>query len=231
MTASLLSVNIGRAHTQPGARGKPETTGIGKQPQTGPVRVRPPGPRRGGLGSGLEGDFIGDSQHHGGDDQAVYAVGREDLDRWVQRFERYLEPGTFGENLTTVGIDVNEALVGERWRVGDTVELVVTGPRIPCQTFQRWMDVPGWVKTYTADARPGAYLRVAVAGEIRAGDPITVLHRPTHEVTVSLAFRAMTTQRDLVETVATAGDDLSAELRDLVDRAREVADRRGSAVR
>ena len=220
VTARLLSVNIGRAHTQRGVRGKPETTGIGKLPQTGPVRVRPPGPRQGGLGSGLEGDFIGDGKHHGGDDQAVYAVGREDLDRWVERLERHVDPGTFGENLTTVGIDVNEARVGERWRVGDTVELVVTGPRIPCQTFQTWMDVPGWVKTYTADARPGAYLRVAVAGEIRAGDPITVLHRPAHEVTVSLAFRAMTTQRDLVATVATAGADLSDELRELVSRAR-----------
>lgn len=219
MTASILSVNVGRARPLDTGRNKPETTGIGKEPQDGPVEVRPPGPRSGGLGSGLVGDFIGDSRHHGGDEQAVYAVSREDLDHWSQHLDRTLEPGTFGENLTTVGVDVNEAVLGERWRIGDSVELVVTGPRIPCQTFQAWLGVRGWVKTFTLAARPGVYFRVAAAGQIRAGDPITVLRRPGHGVTVATAFRAMTTARELVPDLAAAGADLSSELRSLVDKA------------
>ena len=36
-----------------------------------------------------------------------------------------------GENLTTAGIDPNEALIGERWSVGSTV-LEVSEPRSPC---------------------------------------------------------------------------------------------------
>jgi MOSC domain-containing protein YiiM len=40
----------------------------------------------------------------------------------------------FGENLTTSGIAVDTAEVGERWRVGATL-LEVCGPRIPCATF------------------------------------------------------------------------------------------------
>lgn len=219
VTASIVSVNIGRSRPLDVGRNYPDTSGIGKEPQAGAVGIRPPGPRRGGLGSGLVGDFIGDSRHHGGDEQAVYAVGQEDLDHWSRHLDRELTPGMFGENLTTAGIDVNEALLGERWRVGDGAELVVTGPRIPCRTFQVWLGVRGWVKTYTAAGRPGAYLRVAAAGQVRAGDAITVLRRPDHDVTVAMAFRAMTTERELIPHLATAEPHLSDELRTVLAKA------------
>jgi MOSC domain-containing protein YiiM len=117
--AVLESVNLGRPRPNPY---KPvEATGIGKEPVAGPVEVRDPGPKQGGLGSGLVGDFIGDRLHHGGDEQAVYVFQREDLDRWQVRLGRPLPSGFFGENLTASGIDVAEARVGERWRVGAEV--------------------------------------------------------------------------------------------------------------
>ena len=122
--AVLESVNLGRPRPNPFK--KTESTGIGKEPAAGPVEVRDPGPKRSGLGSGLVGDFIGDGKHHGGHDQAVYAFQREDLDRWEERLGRDLPNGFFGENLTTSGLEVNEARVGERWRIGAEVELVVT---------------------------------------------------------------------------------------------------------
>lgn len=139
--AILDSVNLGRPRPNP--HKSAESTGIGKLPVAGPVEVRDPGPKRGGLGSGLVGDFIGDRQHHGGNEQAVYAFQREDLDRWKERLGRELPNGFFGENLTTSGIDVNEARVGERWRVGAEVELAVTAPRIPCSTFRGWVGEKG----------------------------------------------------------------------------------------
>ena len=127
--ARLESVNIGRPRPNP----HKETgwTGIGKQPTSAPVDVRAPGPKTTGLGSGLVGDFIGDGKHHGGDDQAVYAFQREDLDEWERRLGRELPNGFFGENLTTVGLDITEARIGERWQVGPEVVLQVTAPRIP----------------------------------------------------------------------------------------------------
>ncbi len=214
--AVVLSVNLGRPRPNPYKT--VQSTGIGKEPVTGPVEVRDPGPKHGGLGSGLVGDFIGDRKHHGGDEQAVYAYQREDLDRWEQRLGRPLPNGFFGENLTTSGIDVNQARVGERWRVGAEVELAVTAPRIPCSTFRGWVGEKGWAKLFAADARPGTYLRVVRPGTIQAGDPITVLHRPDHDVTVSLYFRSQLTERDLLPQLLTAGEDLPAETRADVKR-------------
>jgi len=202
MPAKLLSVNL--AVPRPIASKGIGVTGIDKRPATGPVQLRAPGPKRTGLGSGLVGDQLFDVQHHGGDDQAVYAYAREDLDWWQAELGGLALPGgCFGENLTTLDLDVNGALVGERWQVGDTVVLQVTDPRIPCRTFADWMReqaaVPGrWIKTFTQAARPGAYLRIVTPGRIRAGDPVTVVHRPDHDVTIEVLFRALTLEPDLL---------------------------------
>ncbi|WP_395311597.1 MOSC domain-containing protein [Mycobacterium sp. AMU20-3851] len=190
---SVLTVNLAHPFTNPDTLKKP--TGIDKRPTDGPVEVRPPGPMRGGLGSGLVGDLVSEQKYHGGDDQAVYAYGREDLDFWEGELGRPIGNGVFGENLTTAGIDVTGARIGERWRIGaDGLELEVTRPRTPCRTFAAWLEINGWIKTFTAQAIPGAYFRIISPGTVRAGDTIEIVQRPDHEVTIGLVFRAMTTQ-------------------------------------
>ncbi|SDT27752.1 MOSC domain-containing protein YiiM [Friedmanniella luteola] len=206
----ILSVNVGRAEPNPYKSAR--STGIGKRPVTGPVELRAPGAKRGGLGSGLVGDFIGDTRHHGGDLQAVYAFQREDLDAWEARLGRALPDGSFGENLTTTGMDVNEARVGEVWQIGDTAQLRVTSPRIPCATFRGWMGERAWAKTFVEAGRPGTYLSVVVPGTVAAGDRVEVVHRPDHDVTAALVFRATTTERDLLPSLLAAGDDLEPEI-------------------
>jgi MOSC domain-containing protein YiiM len=218
--AHLLSVNVG--HPEPNPYKDSKATGIGKRPVEDAVEVRAPGPKSGGLGSGLVGDFIGDGKHHGGDSQAVYAFQREDLDLWQQRLGRELPNGYFGENLTTLGIDVNAARVGEVWQVGDRVRLKVTSPRIPCSTFRGWMGERGWAKMFTAEGRPGTYLSVVVPGSIRSGDRVEVVERPDHDVTAALVFRATTTERDLLPRLLAAGDDLEPEIAEMARQRRLV---------
>ena len=207
----LDSVNLGQPRPNPYKTTR--ATGITKLPQSRPVALRPPGPKTTGLGSGLVGDYVGDGAHHGGDDQAVYAVAREDLDDWEQQLARPLANGFFGENLTTRGLDVNGARLGERWRVGADVVLQVTCPRIPCATFRGQLGEPGWLRRFTLAGRPGAYLRIVAAGTVATGDPIEVVHRPAHDVTVALAFRALLVQPDLLPHLLAAGDDLLEEMR------------------
>ncbi|PSL53027.1 MOSC domain-containing protein YiiM [Saccharothrix carnea] len=207
----VLSVNVGsRVEFDQAAVGH---TGIGKRPVPGPVEVRAPGPG----GSGVAGDHISDVRHHGGGDQAVYAYAREDLDEWSAELGRDLTPGLFGENLTTTGVDVCGALVGERWRIGGVL-LQATSPRVPCRTFAGVMEERGWVKTFTQRGLPGTYFRVLEPGTITAGDEITIEHRPDHGVTIALAFRALTLEPALLPGLLAAGDDLHDDLRRRVER-------------
>ncbi|MEJ8648795.1 MOSC domain-containing protein [Streptomyces sp. MS1.AVA.3] len=207
----LLTVNLGQPIPSEftDAEGG---TGIDKRPVDGPVPVTAPGPKGTG-GSGLAGDAVVDLRHHGGDDQAVYAYAREDLDDWQRELGRELANGFFGENLTTSGVEVTGARIGERWRVGPQLLLEVTSPRIPCRTFHGWLGERGWLKRFTQAAVPGAYLRVIEAGEIRAGDAVDVVHRPDHEVTIELMFRALTSRRELLPRLLEAGGALPEEAR------------------
>src|SRR6202012_2847247 len=159
--ATVLSVNVSGGRPNPDPNGMSNVTGIDKVAVTEPVMVRAPGPMHTGVGSGLVGDTIGNQKFHGGDDQAVYAYAREDLDEWEDRLQRTLVNGNFGENLTTSGVDVNAAWIGERWRVGtDGLVLEVSAPRQPCRTFQAFLNRSHWMKTFIQAGKPGSYLRV-----------------------------------------------------------------------
>lgn len=205
----VLSVNVGRPRPNPWK--KLQATGIDKQPTDGPVLVTAPGPK--GTGEvGLAGDRVYDVKHHGGPDQAVYAYAREDLDRWAEELGRPLPNGVFGENLTTAGADVSGARIGEHWRIG-SVLLEVSCPRIPCATFEGWLEREGWIRQFTRAATPGAFLRVVEAGTLSAGAEIEILDRPEHDVTVALVFRALTLEPELLPMIVVA-DALPAESRE-----------------
>ncbi|MGY1688776.1 MOSC domain-containing protein [Geodermatophilus sp. SYSU D01105] len=197
---------------------RPNRSGIDKRPVPGRVAV-------GRLG--LDGDVQVNRRYHGGEGQAVYAYAQEDADWWSAELGRDLPPGRFGENLRTTGLDLTGALLGERWRVG-TALLEVTDGRIPCANFERFWGVPHLVKRFTAHGASGAYLRVLETGEIGAGDPVDVVHRPDHGVTVGLAFRAYTTQKHRLPDLLPAVRYLPERTRDRI--AAKIAARTGAGV-
>ena len=197
--AELVSVNL--AHVMK-TRWKDDVgyTGIDKWPAAGRVRV---------FDHHVDGDSILDVAHHGGPDKAAYAYAREDAGWWSSQLGRDVAPGSFGENLSTTGLDVTGAIIGERWAIGSAV-FEVSCPRIPCRTFAGFWDVPRLIKWFTEVGRPGAYLRIAVAGEVGAGDSIEVVHRPAHGVTLGETFRALTGDRTLAHRLLEA-PELPAE--------------------
>jgi MOSC domain-containing protein YiiM len=184
----VLSVNVG------GARefvhdGRAARSAIWKSPVSGRIAAR---------GVNLDGDEQADRRAHGGPDKAIYAYAVEDTRWWERKIARTLEHGQFGENLTTEGIEVNDALVGERWRIGTAV-LEVSEPRVPCWRLGVRMNDPLFPRRFSEALRPGAYLRIVVEGEVRAGDEIRVIERPDHDVTIRDVFRIYTRDRDEVE--------------------------------
>ena len=218
--AVVESVNVVHALI-PDHRGDLDRTAIDKRPVDGRVAVSVPGTSE----VGLAGDQIYDRRAHGGPDQAVYAYAAEDLQWWAAELGRAIAPGSFGENLTTYGLDVTGAVIGERWRVGDDgLVLEVTAPRIPCRTFQGWMDEPHWIKRFTEHGAPGAYTRVVSPGTVGAGDAVTVEHRPDHGVTVGDVFVIRRAPADglrrLIDMPGVNEDLAHVARRDLAARAR-----------
>ena len=173
MTARLLSVNVGRRR-QFEYKGRPAESAIWKLPIEGRVLAR---------GVNLQGDEQADRSVHGGPDKAVYAYASEDYEWWSEELGRELEYGEFGENLTTAGLDLTNALVGERWEVGSTV-LEVSEARMPCWKLGLRVNDKHFPQHFLAAGRPGAYLRILQEGDLGSGDEIRVLHRPPHDLTV-----------------------------------------------
>jgi MOSC domain-containing protein YiiM len=172
------SVNVGTPR-EVRWRGQVVRTAIWKDPVPGRARVR---------ATNVDGDEQGNPEVHGGVDQALYAYAAEDYEWWGGELGRALGPGTFGDNLTVRGIDVSGAVVGERWRAGGAL-LEVTAPRTPCFKLGIRMGSQAFPRRFAAARRPGAYLRVLAEGEVGAGDPVEVVHRPGHGLTVAEVSR------------------------------------------
>lgn len=202
----VLAVNLAHVIDTPSVgRGnqpdsKPVKTGIDKRPVDQPVRI-------GKLG--LAGDTICDTVNHGGVDQAVYAYASEDTEWWQEQLADELSfrlgPGSLGENLTLRGVDVTNAVIGERWQVGGAV-LQVAVPRLPCSTFANYWQVDRLSKRFVQAGRPGAYLRVLTEGAVAAGDELRVLDRPSHGLTLAQTLAALSGDRSLAPKLLTAAE-------------------------
>ena len=180
----VLSVSVGMPREFE-YNGRPAKSAIWKSPAVGRVAAR---------GVNLAGDDQADRQAHGGPDKAVYAYAVEDARWWEQQIGRSLAYGEFGENLTTEGVELNDALVGERWQIGTTV-LEVSEPRIPCWRLGVRMNDKVFPRRFTEVLRPGAYLRIVVEGDVGAGDEIRLVERPDHDLTIRDVFRIYTRDR------------------------------------
>jgi MOSC domain-containing protein YiiM len=190
----VISVNVGTPRQLSVRRGRPTMSAIVKEPVEGPVRVE---------GINLAGDRQADLRVHGGPDKAVYAYAREDSDWWAAELGREIPDGMFGENLTLAGVEVTNAVIGERWRIGSTV-LEVCQPRLPCSKLGLRFGDLKMVKRFGQASRPGAYLRIVTEGELRKGDEIVVLSRPEHGITVANVADAILVDDSLMAHVSTA---------------------------
>jgi MOSC domain-containing protein YiiM len=184
----VLSVNVGGVREFE-YNGRPARSAIWKSPVVGRIP---------GRGVNLAGDDQADREAHGGPDKALYAYAIEDTHWWEQQIGRALAYGEFGENLSTEGIDVNDALVGERWQIG-TMVLEVSEPRVPCWRLGVRMNDKLFPRRFVEALRPGAYLRIVVEGDVGAGDEIRVVERPNHDLTIRDVLRIYIRDRAEVE--------------------------------
>lgn len=182
----IVSVNVGEVR-EIIYRGRSRTTAIWKQPVPGRVPI---------SGEQVSGDHQADLTVHGGQSKAVYSYAAEDYAWWSGELGATLGAGTFGENLTTTGIELSDLRIGERVRAG-TALLEVTQPRFPCWKLGFRMGTQKFPRRFLEAARAGAYFAVVEDGEVAAGDGIESVSRPAHPVTVGLIAQLNNDDRPL----------------------------------
>lgn len=203
MSAHVISINITSVVHQGEWTGSEGRTGIDKRSVTGAIEFK---------NNGVVGDRVIDTNVHGGYEQAVYAYALEDAQWWEKEINEEIPAGRFGENLTTEGIDVNAALIGERWKIGSVI-LEVSQPRIPCRVFAGFWKRATLIKDFTQAARPGAYLRIIQEGTAQAGDLVEVIFKPDHKISISDLFAAKSGERSKINEIKEV-PQLSAEFKE-----------------
>jgi MOSC domain-containing protein YiiM len=191
MSARVLSINITSVVHQGEWTGSEGRTGIDKRSVSGAIEFK---------NNGVVGDRVIDTNVHGGYEQAVYAYAREDAQWWEREINEEIPAGRFGENLTTEGIDVNAALVGEQWKIGSVI-LEVSQPRIPCRVFAGFWKRATLIKDFTQAGRPGTYLRIIQEGTAQAGDAIEVIFKPDHTISIGDLFAAKSGERSKINQI------------------------------
>ena len=191
MSARVLSIHITSVVHQGEWTGSEGRTGIDKRSVTGAIEFK---------NNGVVGDRVIDTNVHGGYEQAVYAYAREDAQWWEREINEEIPAGRFGENLTTEGIDVNAAIIGEQWKIGSVI-LEVSQPRIPCRVFAGFWKRATLIKDFTQAGRPGTYLRIIQEGTAQAGDVIEVIFKPDHTISISDLFEAKSGERSKINEI------------------------------
>lgn len=130
---------------------------------------------------GLEGDAQADVKVHGGVDKAVHLYPFEHYSKWRDFFRgpytQFMNPGSFGENLSTLGLTEGNVCIGDILSIG-TVVLEVTQTRQPCWKVSEQFGTPDLANQMQQTMRTGFYCRVLQPGRIASGHSIELSQRP-----------------------------------------------------
>ncbi|HIJ79744.1 MAG: MOSC domain-containing protein [Desulfobulbaceae bacterium] len=159
--------------------GKKITSGIGKLPTDKTVAV---------TATGFTGDGNHDTKHHGGEDKAVCAYSVDHYPYWQKLLGISLPAAPFGENLSISNINEDEISIGDSFAVGSAI-LQVSQPRQPCKTLAARFARNDLVKLVVDSGFTGFYFRVLQAGEIKAGDRLSLIEKDPANITVTFANR------------------------------------------
>ncbi|MGB1580880.1 MAG: MOSC domain-containing protein [Nevskiales bacterium] len=169
MSIQLLGLYAGGiSQLQPDGR----PSGIIKQRLSSTACIQP---------GGIEGDVQADRRVHGGPEKALHQFASEHFANLADTFPAAadrLQPGSIGENLSTLGITEADACIGDIFRLG-TALLQISQPRRPCWKIDRRYDQDGLAQHIELAGTTGWYYRVLETGHCQADDALC-LQEQTH---------------------------------------------------
>ncbi|HCK81285.1 MAG TPA: MOSC domain-containing protein [Candidatus Competibacter sp.] len=147
---------------------------------------------------GLVGDYQADRRYHGGPEKAVHHYAPDHYARIAARFPAaaiHAAPGGLGENLSSTGMTERTVCVGDRYRLGDNVELEVSQPRTPCSKINQRFGEDDLAHFVLDERITGWYYRVIQEGAVERGAPITLQARPNPELTLDYFWTVVNQHR------------------------------------
>jgi MOSC domain-containing protein YiiM len=202
----IISLNVARPRLAM-YNGSSVSTGIFKEPITGPVALRT---------LNLDGDRQADLAVHGGPYKAVYAYPAEHYEFWRQELPGTDLPwGMFGENFTTDGLFENELYIGDRLQIG-SAQIMVRQPRIPCYKLALKFRRSDILARFLRSGRSGFYFSVEQEGTVADGDSFEWAGREPHAISIADMNRLFSEDRYNAELLqkAIATPDLPEDWRD-----------------
>lgn len=129
--------------------------------------------------------IVGDA-HAGTWHRQVSLLAEESIDRFGASLNRNFAFGEFAENITTRGIDLLAAKIGDRLSIGPAeLEVTQIGKKCHGGACAIYQQVGQCVMP-----REGIFCRVLRGGEVKAGDPIQARRRILHCRIITLSDRA-----------------------------------------
>lgn len=130
---------------------------------------------------GLEGDEQADLHVHGGVDKAIHIYPFEHYTEWKDELRgpttRFMNHGSFGENLSTLGLTEKNICLGDVLSIG-SVKLEVNQTRQPCWKVNEKFGIPDLANLMQKTMRTGFYCRVLQPGLLASGHSIELTQRP-----------------------------------------------------
>jgi MOSC domain-containing protein YiiM len=121
---------------------------------------------------GFEGDGVGNTKIHGGDDKAVCAYCTEHFSYWTDKLSREILTGSFGENLSLLGMLETEVNIGDIFEIG-AAQVQVSQPRLPCFKLNKVFKDQSMACSVKKTGFSGYYFRVLKPGLVKPSSRVT----------------------------------------------------------
>lgn len=150
--------------------------------------------------NGFEGDTVAATEFHGGPDRAVCLYPLEHYSLWKSEFNVRLNPPSFGENISILGMKEEEVFIGDTFQLGDAVIQVSQG-RIPCAKISKFNQIDGLLNRVVETGFTGYFFRVLKEGKVNSNSEIKLLSRNEHQISILFANQIYFRERSNKEAI------------------------------
>jgi len=130
---------------------------------------------------GFEGDGVGNTRIHGGEDKAVCAYCTGHFPYWIDKLQREILPGSFGENLSLSGMLETEVNIGDIFQMG-AAQVQVSQPRQPCFKLNKVFKDQSMACSVKTTGFSGYYFRVLKSGLVAPNALVNRIHKGSFSI-------------------------------------------------